>query len=221
MARRTVTLAYGDGIGPEITASVVEILTAAGAEIDFDEIEVGEKAYLAGHSSGIPPRPGTAARKQGPPQGPHHHTPGRRLQEPQRHHPQDAGPVRQRAPLRQLSPLRRNAPPEHGHRDRARERGGPLRRHRAPPDRRGRPVPQAHQPPRLRAHRALRLRIRPQEQPPQGRLLREGQHHEDDRRPVAIRHSTRSARNTPRSRTASGSSTSAPPAWPTRRTSLT
>ena len=41
MARKTVTLAYGDGIGPEITASVVEILTEAGAEIDFDRIEVG------------------------------------------------------------------------------------------------------------------------------------------------------------------------------------
>ncbi len=54
MARKTVTLAYGDGIGPEITASVVEVLTAAGAEIDFDRIEVGEKAYLAGNSTGIP-----------------------------------------------------------------------------------------------------------------------------------------------------------------------
>ena len=33
---QTVTLIPGDGIGPEITESVVEILKAAGAEIQWD-----------------------------------------------------------------------------------------------------------------------------------------------------------------------------------------
>ena len=50
-----VTLAKGDGIGPEISDATVEILTAAGAAVEFDPIEVGEKVYLAGNSSGIGP----------------------------------------------------------------------------------------------------------------------------------------------------------------------
>ncbi len=50
-----ITLAPGDGIGPEITVAVRSILDAAGCPIDYDEVEIGEKAYLAGHSSGIAP----------------------------------------------------------------------------------------------------------------------------------------------------------------------
>lgn len=48
-----ITVAKGDGIGPEIMDSTLEILKAAGAQLEFDEIEVGEKVYLAGNSSGI------------------------------------------------------------------------------------------------------------------------------------------------------------------------
>lgn len=53
--RHTITLAPGDGIGPEITRAVRSILDAAGCPLDYDIVEVGEKAYLAGHSSGIAP----------------------------------------------------------------------------------------------------------------------------------------------------------------------
>jgi len=53
MPKTPVTLAHGDGIGPEITAAVVDILDAAGAEIEFQPIEVGEKVYLSGQASGI------------------------------------------------------------------------------------------------------------------------------------------------------------------------
>ena len=53
-ARTPVTLAAGDGIGPEITAAVLRILEAAEAPLDFDPIEVGEKVYLSGQTSGIP-----------------------------------------------------------------------------------------------------------------------------------------------------------------------
>jgi isocitrate dehydrogenase len=49
-----VTLAEGDGIGPEITAAVLSILDAAGAKVQFDRITVGEKCYLDGVMSGIP-----------------------------------------------------------------------------------------------------------------------------------------------------------------------
>ena len=48
-----ITVAKGDGIGPEIMDATLNILMAAGADIDIEEIEVGEKVYLAGNTSGI------------------------------------------------------------------------------------------------------------------------------------------------------------------------
>ncbi|PLK46136.1 MULTISPECIES: NADP-dependent isocitrate dehydrogenase [unclassified Emticicia] len=48
-----ITIAKGDGIGPEIMDATLEIIMAAGAEIEAEEIEVGEKVYLAGNTSGI------------------------------------------------------------------------------------------------------------------------------------------------------------------------
>ncbi len=49
----TITIAKGDGIGPEIMDATLKILFAAGATIKTEEIEVGEKIYLSGNSSGI------------------------------------------------------------------------------------------------------------------------------------------------------------------------
>jgi isocitrate dehydrogenase len=51
--KKRITLAKGDGIGPEIMEATLRILEAAGAEIEFDEIEIGEKVYLSGNTSGI------------------------------------------------------------------------------------------------------------------------------------------------------------------------
>jgi isocitrate dehydrogenase len=48
-----ITVAKGDGIGPEIMDATLSILKAAGAQLEIDEIAVGEKVYLAGNSSGI------------------------------------------------------------------------------------------------------------------------------------------------------------------------
>ncbi len=48
-----ITVAKGDGIGPEIMDATLAIIKAAGARIEIDEIEVGEKVYLAGNTSGI------------------------------------------------------------------------------------------------------------------------------------------------------------------------
>ena len=48
-----ITVAKGDGIGPEIMDATLEIILAAGANIEIEEIEVGEKVYLAGNTSGI------------------------------------------------------------------------------------------------------------------------------------------------------------------------
>ncbi len=48
-----ITVAKGDGIGPEIMDATLNIILAAGAKIEIEEIEVGEKVYLAGNTSGI------------------------------------------------------------------------------------------------------------------------------------------------------------------------
>lgn len=48
-----ITVAKGDGIGPEIMDATLRILHAAGAQIEIDEIEVGEQVYLSGNTSGI------------------------------------------------------------------------------------------------------------------------------------------------------------------------
>jgi isocitrate dehydrogenase len=57
MATQTVpvTVAEGDGIGPEIMGATLHILKEAGARIDIEKIEIGEKVYLAGNSAGIAP----------------------------------------------------------------------------------------------------------------------------------------------------------------------
>ena len=41
-----ITIARGDGIGPEIMDATLRILNAAGAEINVHEIEIGEKTNL-------------------------------------------------------------------------------------------------------------------------------------------------------------------------------
>lgn len=48
-----ITVAKGDGIGPEIMDATLSILKAAGAAIEIDEIEIGEKVYRSGNTSGI------------------------------------------------------------------------------------------------------------------------------------------------------------------------
>ena len=50
-----ITVAKGDGIGPEIMDATLDIIMAAGARIEIEEIEVGEKVYLAGNTAGIAP----------------------------------------------------------------------------------------------------------------------------------------------------------------------
>src|SRR5579863_6930359 len=50
-----VTVAYGDGIGPEIMTATLRILDAAGAALEFEKIEIGESVYNKGLSNGIAP----------------------------------------------------------------------------------------------------------------------------------------------------------------------
>src|SRR5205085_2070317 len=50
-----ITVAYGDGIGPEIMEATLHILKEAGAKLAIERIEIGEKVYLSGNTSGIDP----------------------------------------------------------------------------------------------------------------------------------------------------------------------
>src|SRR5437868_7198150 len=55
MSKIPITVAHGDGIGPEIMAATLHILAASGADLEIETIDIGEKVYLAGNSSGIEP----------------------------------------------------------------------------------------------------------------------------------------------------------------------
>jgi isocitrate dehydrogenase len=50
-----ITVAHGDGIGPEIMAATLAILKAGGARLEIENIEIGEKVYLSGNTAGIEP----------------------------------------------------------------------------------------------------------------------------------------------------------------------
>jgi hypothetical protein len=54
-SKTKITVAYGDGIGPEIMTATLNILEAAGAQLEYDVIEIGEQVYLKGVSSGMEP----------------------------------------------------------------------------------------------------------------------------------------------------------------------
>ena len=48
-----ITVAYGDGIGPEIMEATLDILRHAGAKLKIETAEIGEAYYYKGYSSGI------------------------------------------------------------------------------------------------------------------------------------------------------------------------
>jgi isocitrate dehydrogenase len=52
---KQITVAYGDGIGPEIMDSTLEILREAGSNIEINIIEVGKNIYEKGFNSGLMP----------------------------------------------------------------------------------------------------------------------------------------------------------------------
>jgi isocitrate dehydrogenase len=63
MANTPITVAHGDGIGPEIMDATLHIIKEAGARIDIDTIEIGEKVYLSGNSAGIAPESWDSLRR--------------------------------------------------------------------------------------------------------------------------------------------------------------
>jgi len=54
-ARHTITVAHGDGIGPEIMDATLRVLAAAEAPIELDPVVIGLEAYKQGHAAGISP----------------------------------------------------------------------------------------------------------------------------------------------------------------------
>ncbi len=54
-SKTPITVAHGDGIGPEIMGATLQILEAAGAALEIETIEIGEKVYLRGNTAGIEP----------------------------------------------------------------------------------------------------------------------------------------------------------------------
>src|ERR1700682_2910361 len=50
-----ITVAHGDGIGPEIMEASLHIIQEAGAALDIEKIDIGEKVYLSGNTAGIAP----------------------------------------------------------------------------------------------------------------------------------------------------------------------
>ncbi len=63
MAKVPVTVAYGDGIGPEIMEATLHVLDKAGAELEIEEIVVGKSLYENGFSSGIKPEAWDSLRR--------------------------------------------------------------------------------------------------------------------------------------------------------------
>lgn len=58
-----VSVAFGDGIGPEIMEASLRVLAAAGARLELEQVSLGEQVYLAGHSAGITPESWDSLRR--------------------------------------------------------------------------------------------------------------------------------------------------------------
>lgn len=62
-AKTPITVAYGDGIGPEIMQATLDIVDAGGAQLAIEVIEIGEKVYLRGVTAGIEPNAWESLRR--------------------------------------------------------------------------------------------------------------------------------------------------------------
>ena len=63
MSNVPITVAHGDGIGPEIMDATLHILKEAGARLDIETIEIGEKVYNSGNTAGIAPESWESLRR--------------------------------------------------------------------------------------------------------------------------------------------------------------
>lgn len=63
MDNTPITVAYGDGIGTEIMEATLRILETAGARLAIEPIEIGQKVYERGFTSGIEPQSWESLRR--------------------------------------------------------------------------------------------------------------------------------------------------------------
>lgn len=62
---RAITVARGDGIGPEIMDATLFILKEAGVPLDFEVVRMGEELYREGYAAGIHPEVWDSVRRTG------------------------------------------------------------------------------------------------------------------------------------------------------------
>lgn len=60
-----IVVAPGDGVGPEIMDATLKILRAANTPIEWDTIQLGEKVYESGNTSGVPAEAWDLIRESG------------------------------------------------------------------------------------------------------------------------------------------------------------
>src|SRR3989344_687739 len=65
LAPAPITVALGDGIGPEIMEASLRILEAGGARLAPEFVEIGEAVWREGHSSGLAPGVWDSLRRTG------------------------------------------------------------------------------------------------------------------------------------------------------------
>jgi isocitrate dehydrogenase len=58
-----ITVAHGDGIGPEIMSATLRVLEESGAALEYENIEIGKAVYERGFSSGIEPEAWESLRR--------------------------------------------------------------------------------------------------------------------------------------------------------------
>ena len=62
---QAITVAYGDGIGPEIMDATLRVLREAGCDLEMETVPMGEALHHAGHAAGIPPEAWASIRRTG------------------------------------------------------------------------------------------------------------------------------------------------------------
>jgi len=121
MSSVPITVAHGDGIGPEIMAATLYILKEAGARIDIEEIAIGEKVIYPVMRPVSPPNRGEPSPHKGFSKSPDHYAPGRRLQLAERRCFARRSAFTPCASLRLLSPICEHKTSGNGCRDRPRK----------------------------------------------------------------------------------------------------
>lgn len=104
----TITIAKGDGIGPEIMDATLKILFAAGATIKTEEIEVGEKfTFLVIHQE-FQRKVGILLEKQNLFKGSNYNTSRRWLQKFECYHTQISWLILQCAAMQEFTSIYSN-----------------------------------------------------------------------------------------------------------------